>query len=74
MKTQTPSSQPVIGVTGGVGSGKTAFVRELERLGAKVLDADRIARRLVNEDPQVRGTPEGLWRGRLRRVWESQEK
>ena len=57
MKKQTPSSRPVIGVTGGVGSGKTVFARELERLGAKVLDADRIARRLADEDLLVR---EGL--------------
>ena len=57
MKKRTPSSRPVIGVTGGVGSGKTVFARELERLGAKVLDADRIARRLADEDLLVR---EGL--------------
>jgi dephospho-CoA kinase len=57
MKKKRERRSPVIGVTGGVGSGKTAFARELERLGAKVLDADRIARRLVDEDQPVR---EGL--------------
>jgi dephospho-CoA kinase len=48
---------PVIGVTGGVGSGKSAFVGELARLGALTLDADNVANRLVNEDPVIR---EGL--------------
>jgi dephospho-CoA kinase len=57
MKNQREKRSPVIGVTGGVGSGKTAFAGELGRLGARVLDADRIARRLVDEDPNVR---EGL--------------
>ena len=54
MKEDREKRSPVIGVTGGVGSGKTAFVRELGRLGAVMLDADRIARRLVNEDPDIR--------------------
>jgi len=54
MKEDGKKRPPVIGITGGVGSGKTAFVRELVRLGAVMLDADRIARRLVNGDPDVR--------------------
>jgi dephospho-CoA kinase len=57
MKEDRDKRSPVIGVTGGVGSGKTSFVRELVRLGAVMLDADRIARRLVNDDPVIR---EGL--------------
>ncbi|MCK5237467.1 MAG: dephospho-CoA kinase, partial [Deltaproteobacteria bacterium] len=37
----------VIGVTGGAGAGKTLVATELERLGAKVIDADVIAREVV---------------------------
>jgi len=44
----------VVGITGGVGSGKSTFVRELARLGARVVDADRIAKRLIDEDAGVR--------------------
>jgi len=38
---------PVIGLTGNIGSGKSTVARHLEKLGAKVVDADRIAREVV---------------------------
>lgn len=45
----------IIGVTGGIASGKSAFSGILSRLiGCEVLDADAIARRLLAEDPDVR--------------------
>lgn len=37
----------VIGITGGLGSGKTTVARMFARLGARVLDADKIAHRLL---------------------------
>ena len=37
----------VIGVCGGIGSGKSAFARALGRLGAHVFDADASARRVL---------------------------
>ena len=37
----------VVGLTGGIASGKTAASREFEALGAPVIDADRLARELV---------------------------
>lgn len=37
----------IIGVTGGIGSGKTAVTNEFERLGIKVVDADIAARTVV---------------------------
>jgi dephospho-CoA kinase len=40
----------VIGVTGGLGTGKSTVAAMLARLGAKVVDADKIARRLLNPD------------------------
>ena len=36
-----------IGLTGGIGAGKSTVARELERLGAVVVDADAIAREVV---------------------------
>ena len=38
----------VIGITGGIASGKTTVSAELARLGAKIIDADLISRE-VNE-------------------------
>ena len=43
-----------IGVTGGIGSGKSTVCRMLEELGAAVYDSDSNARRLMNEDAEMR--------------------
>lgn len=37
----------VVGLTGGIGSGKSAVAARLRELGARVIDADRIAREVV---------------------------
>ncbi len=37
----------MVGLTGGIGSGKSAAAREFERLGASVVDTDAIARELT---------------------------
>jgi dephospho-CoA kinase len=37
----------VVGLTGGIGSGKSALAVELSRLGVPVIDADQVARRCV---------------------------
>lgn len=37
----------VVGVTGGIGSGKSAVTRQLEALGIQVVDADIVAREVV---------------------------
>ncbi len=39
----------ILGVTGGSGCGKSAFCRELSRLGAYVIDADIVARQIVEK-------------------------
>ena len=44
----------IVGITGGVGSGKTCFVKELGRLGASVIDVDMIARELVDKRDDIR--------------------
>jgi len=43
-----------IGITGGIGSGKTEVCRIFERLGVPVLSADSIAKEISNYDPRVR--------------------
>ncbi len=71
---------PLVGVTGGIGSGKSAVCRCFERRGRVVLSADRIARELTDDNPGVRRaiaqkfgsavySPEGkLRRGELARL------
>ena len=43
-----------LGVTGGIGSGKSTVCRILEGLGSRVFDADREAKRILQEDPGAR--------------------
>jgi len=43
-----------IGVTGGIGSGKTEVCKIFERLGIPVLSADAIAKEISNYDPRVK--------------------
>lgn len=44
----------VIGVTGGIGSGKSTFVKALEELGCYIINADELGKELVDSDEQVR--------------------
>ncbi len=46
------NKKPIIGILGGVGSGKSAVAAELAKLGCKVIDADKIAHELL-EEPEV---------------------
>ena len=43
-------SVKVIGITGPTGAGKTTALKEIERLGGRVLDADAVYHRLLAED------------------------
>jgi dephospho-CoA kinase len=43
-----------IGVTGGIGSGKSTVCRFLRSFGARVFNADDRAKRIMNDDPEVR--------------------
>lgn len=43
-----------VGLTGGIGSGKTTVAKIFETLGIPVYDADIEAKRLMNSDPQIR--------------------
>jgi dephospho-CoA kinase len=69
-----------VGLTGGVASGKSAAARMLEALGARRVDADRIAHGLLNKGqpeaarvlkhfgPGVRASGNGVDRARLRQT------
>ncbi len=41
--------KPVIGILGGIGSGKSTVAAEFAKLGCKVIDADKIAHELLDE-------------------------
>lgn len=51
---------PVIGLAGGIGSGKSTVAGVLERLGCVVSDSDAAARALL-DDPTVRGLIVSRW-------------
>ncbi len=55
---------PVIGVAGGIGAGKTLVARQLQALGAVVVDADSIAKTLLDR-PDVRGELVRWWGGQV---------
>ena len=43
-----------IGITGGIGSGKSTVARVFETLGIPVYNADEAAKRLMQEDPELK--------------------
>ncbi len=42
-----------IGITGGIGSGKSTVCRVFSVLGVPVFEADKVAKQLMNSDPEV---------------------
>jgi len=55
-----PKKKPIIGILGGVGSGKSTVAAEFAKLGCKVIDADEIAHELI-ERKAVKGKIVGLF-------------
>jgi len=53
MKRPGANKKLILGVTGSLGSGKTTVARIFKKLGAKVVDADRIAHRLMCPQDKV---------------------
>lgn len=51
----------IVGITGGIGSGKTRIVELFESLGVPCYIADREAKRLMNEDDDVKKAIIGLF-------------
>jgi dephospho-CoA kinase len=54
------SAPPFVGLTGGIGAGKSEALAALERLGAATISTDRIVHELY-EDPQVRAAVVARW-------------
>ncbi len=52
--------KPIIGILGGIGSGKSTVAAEFAKLGCKVIDADKIAHELLDE-PAVKAKVVGLF-------------
>ncbi|HEW78776.1 MAG TPA: dephospho-CoA kinase [Phycisphaerales bacterium] len=46
----SPEKKPIIGILGGVGSGKSTVAAEFAKLGCKVIDADKIAHELLESE------------------------
>jgi dephospho-CoA kinase len=55
-----PSRPPFVGLTGGIGAGKSEALAALERLGAATLSTDRVVHDLY-ADPEVLGEVTGRW-------------
>ena len=55
-----PSRKPIIGIIGGIASGKSTVAREFGKLGCAVISADAIAHELLQEKP-VRDEITGLF-------------
>lgn len=51
----------LVGLTGGIGSGKSTVAEALKRLGCPVYDTDREAKRIITEDAEVRAAIEALF-------------
>ena len=49
-----PNKMVRVGLTGGIGSGKSTVAHVFEILGIPVYYADKEAKRLMNEDPEIR--------------------
>ncbi len=65
-----------LGITGGIGSGKSTVCAYMEKLGATVFEADRVARDLMESSDQIReavielfGTKSYTPEGPLNRSW-----
>ena len=64
LETPPDHSKPVIGLLGAPGSGKSLVARQMASLGCGVIDADRIAKQMLNE-PEVRDQLARWWGGQV---------
>lgn len=56
-----PQRKPIIGLVGGIGSGKSLVARQLAGLGCGVIDADQLARAALEQDPALRAKLVQWW-------------
>jgi dephospho-CoA kinase len=64
MTTAVNQHKPVIGLMGGIGSGKSLVAKQLESLGCGVIDADRLAREALDQ-PDVQQQLAHWWGSRV---------
>lgn len=55
-----PRSKPVVGIIGGIGSGKSLVAKEFAELGAAVIDADRLGHEALRQ-AEIRAQVVGRW-------------
>jgi len=55
----------ILGITGGVGSGKTEFSNKLRLLDVPIIDADRIAKELVRDNREIQQTLRNTFGGSI---------
>ena len=60
----------IIGITGGIGSGKTTLSKSLREVGYDVYDSDLEARRLQNENPEIIKGLKKLFGSEIIKIWE----
>src|SRR6476646_11786299 len=58
------NGKPIIGIVGGIGSGKTFVARLFGELGCMVIEADALVREAY-DDPRVRRTLSEWWGGEV---------
>jgi len=61
---RNPKCRPVIGLVGGIGSGKSTVAAQFARLGCAVVDADRMGHALLAE-PAIRGALVARFGGKI---------
>ena len=54
------TAPPFVGLTGGIGAGKSEALSALERLGASTISSDKVVHELY-EDPEVIALVVGRW-------------
>jgi dephospho-CoA kinase len=60
----TPSRKPVVGLIGGIGSGKSQAAAAFARLGARLISGDELAHQALRQ-PEVRGRVVARWGAHL---------
>jgi dephospho-CoA kinase len=58
---QARRAVPLIGLTGGIGAGKSTALAALRRLGAAVLSTDAVVHELYTDDPRLRDAVVERW-------------
>ncbi len=53
----------IVGITGGTGSGKTTALNVLERLGARVIDCDRLYHKLLEKNEEMKSEIDESFKG-----------